>query len=265
MTFYDNLNSAMDYLEDHLEGDLDYQALAKQVGTSLGTLQRLFPLCAGLSLTDYVRHRRLTLAGKDLAQTDTRVIDVAFKYGYDSAVAFSRAFQKFHGVKPSAVKSHQVALKHYPKLIFQAPKFEPELDYEIIKLPQLQLYGRYISTDGQHIKRDAPQLYLDLERDYPDLPHPDYGMVNYLDTREVCEKFEYWVLWQTPRPGTVPYCVPASRWLKLRIPSQESYDIQCMSDHFYENFLPTCNYQLKLDPELEHYHDGVTDFLIPIR
>lgn len=264
MTFYDNLNAAMDYLESHLESDLDYQALAKQAGVSLGTLQRLFPLCAGLSLADYVRHRRLTLAGKDLAQTKARVIDVALKYGYDSAIAFSRAFRKFHGINPSAVKSKYVPLKHYPKLVFQAPKFEPELEYEIIELPEMRLYGRYISTNGRQIKRDAPQFYLDIERNYPELPHPDYGMISYLDTRDVCEKFEYWVLWQTPYSGTQPYHVPASRWLKLHIPSQESDDIQRMSEHFYECFLPTCCYRLKPDPELEYYHDGVTEFLIPI-
>lgn len=264
MTFYTNLNSAMDYLEEHLEGDLDYQILARYAGVNLGTLQRLFPLFAGISLADYIRRRRLTLAGKDLAQTDARIIDLAAKYGYDSATAFSRAFQKFHGVKPSAVKNHSAGLKYYPKLTFSAPQLEPELDYEIVNLPAMQLYGCSIRTDNQHIKRDAPQLYLDIERQYPDLPHPDYGMICYLETRDSLESYEYWVLWQQKRPAMKPYRIPASRWLKICIPSQEARDIQEMSDRFYEKFLPTCCYRLKPDPELEYYHDGVTDFLIPI-
>ncbi len=57
----------MDYLEEYLEGEIDYQTLARCTGVSLGTLQRLFPLLAGITLTDYIRRRRLTLAGKDLA------------------------------------------------------------------------------------------------------------------------------------------------------------------------------------------------------
>ncbi len=264
MTFYNNLNSAMDYLEQHLDGKLDYYVLARKAGVSLGTLQRIFPLFAGITLTDYIRRRRLTLAGKDLVQTDARVIDVAVKYGYESAVAFSRAFQKFHGVKPSMAKNNTVELKYYPKLIFSPPQLEPELDYEIIKLPAMQLFGCSILTDNQHIKRDAPQLYLEIERQYPDLPHPDYGMINYLATRDSLESYEYWVLWQEYHSGMKSYHVPASRWLKICIPSQEARDIQEMSDRFYEKFLPTCCYRLKPDPELEHYHDNVTDFLIPI-
>lgn len=254
----------MDYLEEHLEGEIDYQTLARCTGVSLGTLQRLFPLLAGITLTDYIRRRRLTLAGKDLAQTDARVIDIATKYGYNSAVAFSRAFQKFHGIKPSTVKTSSAELKYYPKLTFSAPQFEAELDYEIINLPAMQLYGHSILTNNKHIKHDAPQFFIDAEQKYPDLPHPDYGMICYLDTRYSLENYEYWLLWQHGQPGMKTYHVPAARWLKICIPSQTARDIQEMSDRFYEKFLPTCCYRLRPDPELEHYHDGVTDFLIPI-
>ena len=254
----------MDYLEEHLEDDLDYQALARRAGVGLGTLQRLFPLFAGISLADYIRRRRLTLAGKDLAQTDARIIDIATKYGYDSAAAFSRAFQKFHGIKPSTVKTSSAELKYYPKLTFSAPQFEPELDYEIISLPAMQLHGCSILTNNKHIKRDAPQFFLDIESKYPNLSHPDYGMICYLETRDSLENYEYCVLWQHGLSDMKTYHIPASRWLKICIPSQEARDIQEMSDRFYQKFLPTCCYRLKPDPELEHYHDGVTDFLIPI-
>lgn len=277
MTFYDNLNSVMDYLEAHLDGELNYSVLARRAGVSLGTLQRLFPLFAGITLADYIRRRRLTLAGKDLAQTDARVIDIAVKYGYDSSVAFSRAFHKFHGIKPSAVKNTVIELKYYPKLTFTAPQFEPELEYEIVQLPAMRLLGCSIRTDNRHIKQDAPQFYCDIQQKYPDLPHPDYGMISYLDTRDSLENYEYWVLWRTPTIAQAqakstqspygalqPYRVAASRWLKICIPSQLARDIQEMSDRFYEKFLPTCHYRLRPTPELEYYHDGVTDFLIPI-
>lgn len=263
MTFYANLNAAMDYLEAHLDDGLDYQVLAQLTGVSFGTLQRIFPLFAGVSLADYIRRRRLSLAGRDLAQTNARVIDVALKYGYDSTAAFSRAFQKFHGIKPSAVKQ-TAALKHYPKLVFSAPQLESPIDYELVTLPELKLFGTSIMTDYDHIKHDAPQLFLDVGQKFPELAHPDYGMISYHDTRDACSGYEYWVLWQAPYTSLRPYTVPASRWLKLHIPSQEATDIQRVSDKFYENFLPTCTYQLKPDPELEYYHDGVTEFLIPI-
>lgn len=264
MTFYDHLNQAIDYLEQHLCDELDYQALAQTVGISASALRHIFPLLSGVSVAEYLRKRRLTLAGRDLAQTNARVIDVAMNYGYDSAIAFSRAFNKFHGIKPSAARNSATRLKYYPKLVFHPQSFAPELSYEVIDLPSLTLYGTGISTDEEHIKNDAPQLYLKVAERWPDLPCPDYGMVAYNKTRYSPTGYEYWVLWRNPSDNLKRRIIPASRWLKFRIYSQESTAIQAMSDLFYLQFLPTCEYKLSPDPELEYYHDGVTDLLIPI-
>lgn len=265
MTFYDRLNQVVDYFEQHLQDEVDLSKAAQIAGVSLSALQRLFPLLAGVSMSEYLRKRRLTLAGRDLAQNNARVIDIALKYGYDSATAFSRAFTKFHGIKPSHVKQQAAQLKYYPKLVFRTQDFSPELTYEIIKLPAMTLYGLSIMTDEAHIRHDAPQLFLDIERERPELGHPDYGMVNYTQTRFIQDGYEYWVLWSQPAPGLKERRVPASRWLKFRINSQEALAIQAMSDLFYLQFLTTCEYELSPEPELEFYHDGVTDLLVPIR
>lgn len=264
LNFYQQLNQLADYLEQHLDEELDYRRLAHMIGVNAYTLQRLFPLLANITLADYQRRRRLTLAGKDLAQKHLRVLDVAIKYGYDSAAAFSRAFQKFHGVKPSTVRTQASRLKYYPKLNLTAPKLDVEFNYEIIEFPSFQLFGIKVQTDYTHIKHDAPQLYLDIEQQYPERPHPDYGMVAYDEGRDSSDCYQYWALWERRYTGCKAYRVPRSRWLKFHIASQEAKDIQAISDNFYEKFLPTCAYQLRPDPELEHYHHGTTDLLIPI-
>ena len=80
MDFYNNLNRMILYIENNLDEEIDYQKLSKMVGVNISTLQRLFPLISGITLTEYIRKRRLTLAGKDLAQSEMKVIDVAIKY-----------------------------------------------------------------------------------------------------------------------------------------------------------------------------------------
>lgn len=265
MAFYDRLNAVISYLEAHLDSEIDETELARCAGTNFNTLKRIFPLLTDLTIADYVRRRRLTLAGRDLAQSDFRVIDLAEKYGYTSATAFARAFTKFHGVKPSEVKRQVSKLKYYPRLTFTRQATDSSLEYEIVELGGIQLYGVGVKTDEQHIRRDAPALYTRAKNQYLDtLGYPEYGMIVYNDTRHSSDGYEYWALWTQPAPGLMPHAVAARRWLKFHIPSQEVCDIQAMSDLFYKKFLPTCEYELTPEPELEYYHDGVTDFLIPI-
>lgn len=263
MNFYENLNKMIDYIEDNLSLTIDIKRLALMVGLNEYTLQRLFSIICNISINEYIRKRRLTLAGRDLVQNDYKIIDVAVKYGYDSPTAFSRAFTKFHGIKPSLVKLNESKLKYYPKLQFDIPKYSSELEYEIIELDKLVLYGIGVKTDSVHIKKDAPNLFINVEKNYSGLPHPDYGMVSYKN-RFNSDTYEYWVLWKNKYYDFDEKIIPKSKWLKFKINSYNSDDIQAMIKMFYCNFLNTCKYKIREIPELEYYQDGVTHFLVPI-
>lgn len=265
MVFYDRLNSVIDYLETHLDSEINYNELARRAGVNINTLQRIFPLLTDVTITDYLRRRRLTLAGRDLVQSNLRIIDLAEKYGYGSVASFSRAFNKFHGIKPSAVKRQASSLSFYPRLSFSRQTIDSSLEYEIIEFATATLYGIKIKTDMAHIRHDAPALYVEAKQRYSELGHPHYGMLNYRETRDSQNGYEYWALWGQPAPGLTPYTIKAKRWLRFRIHSQEARDIQAASDMFYKKFLPTCTYELAPEPELEYYHDNITDFLIPLR
>lgn len=267
MNFYDQLNHYIDLLEQNLSSKIDYQALAAQVNLNFTTLQKVFPLLTGMTLAEYVRGRRLTLAAKDLVQSELRIIDIALQYGYESAAAFSRAFMKFHQMMPSEAKQRAGKLKSLSKLAFAPPQQVRPIAYEVVELPELTLKGLEIISDHNHIGQDAPALYARLLREYPDLPHPDYGMLEYGLGRDDDDDYHYFVLWQDAehwREGFEERKVPARRWLRFCINSQTAEDIQRVSRQFYEEFLLNCDYRLRPEPELEYYHDGVTDFLIPI-
>ena len=117
MNIYKSLNEITEYIDKNLEEEISYDVLAKMLGVNVYTMQRLFTMIAGLSLSEYIRKRRLSSAGYDLYEGNLKVIDVAVKYQYDNATSFSRAFEKFHGIKPSLVNK-ETKLKNFPRIVF---------------------------------------------------------------------------------------------------------------------------------------------------
>lgn len=118
MEWLQKMNEALDYLEEHLEGDPDLEQAARRAGCSGYHFQRIFSYLAGMPLGEYLRRRKMTRAALDL-QGGAKVLDTALRYGYDSPTAFSRAFQKLHGVSPSAARRPGAVLKSYPPIRFQ--------------------------------------------------------------------------------------------------------------------------------------------------
>lgn len=116
MDWITGIQRALDYVEAHMTEPIDYEEAAKRAYSSSFHFQRVFSIVCGFTLGDYIRMRRLSLAGSELASSDIRVIDAALKYGYDTPESFSRAFTRFHGVSPSLAKQGGAALKSFSPL-----------------------------------------------------------------------------------------------------------------------------------------------------
>ena len=93
-----DIQNVLDYIEAHITDELETKELAKLAYISPFYFQRLFSALCGMGVGEYIRCRRLSLAGEELASTNAKVIDVAAKYGYDSPDSFNRAFRRFHGI-----------------------------------------------------------------------------------------------------------------------------------------------------------------------
>lgn len=104
MNWIQGIQSAIDYVEENLTGEIDYEEAAKRACSSPFHFQRVFGILCGFSLGDYIRMRRLSLAGEELSKGGGKIIDIALKYGYDTPESFSRAFTRFHGIAPSEAK-----------------------------------------------------------------------------------------------------------------------------------------------------------------
>lgn len=265
LNIYHSLNLVLDYIEEHLDEKIDYKVLSGMLLTNEYTIQRLFSLLTNMTLTEYIRNRRLSQAGYLLTEQNEKIVDVAIKYQYENATSFSRAFEKFYGIKPSELKKHTAGFKEFPKLFFEEvePTFKP-FEYDIVHLPELTLYGKGIQTTMETIQKDAPKFFKEMEEKYQDTyGSAQFGMVSYEDRFNSCN-FEYWVLYEKEIPNLKKYVIPASRYLSFHIPSQSASSIQKLSHAFYTQFMLGCKYKIRELPELEYYHDDVTDFLVPI-
>lgn len=116
MEYIQSIQKAIDYMEDNLLENINYEDVAKAVYMSNYYFHRIFSLVTGISANEYIKNRRLSLAGQELSMSKSKVIDIAMKYGYDSPESFSRAFTRFHGVSPSLAKNSGVQLKSFNRL-----------------------------------------------------------------------------------------------------------------------------------------------------
>lgn len=116
MDWITGIQNAINYIENHLTEEIDYDKAAAEAACSSFYFQRIFSILCDISLSEYIRNRRLTLAGNELNASNAKVIDIALKYGYESPESFARAFSKFHGITPSEAKKNGSKLKSFSRL-----------------------------------------------------------------------------------------------------------------------------------------------------
>ena len=142
MDSLNSMNKALIYIEEHLTEDIDYNEISKIAFCSEYHFKRMFSYLSGISLSEYIRRRRLTLAALDLKNRNLRIIDVAIKYGYNSADSFSRAFQSMHGILPSEARSENTKIKAFPRMTFQLSiQGGCAMNYRIVEKEPFKLIG----------------------------------------------------------------------------------------------------------------------------
>ena len=163
MDWITGMQKAIDYIEANLTEEIDYEKVAAESFSSSYHFQRVFNILCGYTLGEYIRLRRLSLAGAELANGKEKVIDIAFKYGYDSPDSFAKAFQKFHGITPSQARADGNMLKSFSRLSI---KISLEggviMNYRIEEKPRIVFTGfkrRFTGTPDNRHKQER-DFYL---------------------------------------------------------------------------------------------------------
>ena len=165
MDFLSRMNEVIDYIEAHITDDINYNDVSRIVYCDVYQFGRIFSYVVGISLAEYIRRRRLTLAALELQSGEIKVIDVALKYGYTSPDSFTRAFTSMHGLNPKQACELGVKLKLYPRITFHITiKGDIEMNYRIEEKAAIKCVGGvYHIPKGENGYTYSWEKYLDIK------------------------------------------------------------------------------------------------------
>ena len=147
-----SIQKAINYMEKNILEDINYEDVAREVYMSNYHFHRLFSMITGITANDYIRKRRLSMAGQELSMSNSKVIDISMKYGYDSPESFSKAFVRFHGVTPKEAKGSGIQLKSFNRLVIKIIlEGGTIMDYKIVEKEGLKLLGKVRSFKNEGI------------------------------------------------------------------------------------------------------------------
>ncbi|MGE7839250.1 AraC family transcriptional regulator [Lysinibacillus sp. NPDC093712] len=270
MSWIESIQKAINYIEEHLQDTITMEQIANEVNASVFHFQRTFSILTDMSIADYIRRRRLTLAAQELINTDIKVIDLAFKYGYDSPEAFTKAFRKQHNVTPSEARKQQGPLQSYNRLVIQVSlKGAEPMKYNIVEKEKFQVVGvkrTYNCQKGENLQ-GIPLFWDEVNRQGMDeqlfalndgqikgvlgvcVPDENYKENNLMD---------YWI--GTEHVGDVPENllameVPASKWVVFEVHGPMPDAMQNAWKQIFSEWFPSNPYEPAGTPELEVYTD----------
>jgi AraC family transcriptional regulator len=156
MDFIQNLHRAIDFIEEHILEQITYEDVAKHLFISSYHFHRTFSLVTGITANEYIRNRRLSMAGQEISMSNAKVIDVALKYGYDSPESFTKAFTRFHGITPNVARRAGMKLKSFNRLLIKI-KLEggTVMDYRIEKREGFKLLAKVAKFRNESISEEG--------------------------------------------------------------------------------------------------------------
>lgn len=262
MEWIERLNQSMDYIEQHLTDEIDYGQLGRIACCSAYHFQRMFTYMAGITLSEYIRRRKMSLAAVDLQGSNAKIIDIAEKYGYRSPTAFNRAFQGVHGIAPSSVRNEGVSVKSFPPITFTiSVKGVEEMNYRIESKDAFRIIG--ISAPLQkEIEKNftvVPQMWQDavMNGAIPELASmmdtPPHGLLGVSCCNDE-EDWKYFIAVSSTKDcgKFEEYTVPASTWAIF--PGEgTNQSIQELEQRIVTEWLPTSGYEYANAPDIEVY------------
>ena len=268
MEWNEKLQKIIDYVENHLqrkEEPIGPEKIIEIAGCSYNFFQKVFSYMNGISLAEYIRFRKLTLAGYDLKSTDIKVIDLSYKYGYDSPTSFTKAFQQFHGISPKEARNTTVELQVFPKM--QVSK-KQRYSWRIEHKSSLRLIGKSIRIsceDGiHHIK--IPEFWNECQRNgifskliFMDtgIPNGIFGLFGNYD--EITKEIEYAIMVNSNLKIPEEFqeiIIPEATWATFDCKGAVPQAIQNGWKYLNEEWLIKYPFRHALCPELEWYSAG---------
>lgn len=269
------MNQAIDYIENNLDGDIDYSNAAKFVCCSSYEFQRVFSFMANVTLAEYIRRRRLTLAVHDIQIKREKITDVAIKYGYDSPAAFSRAFKQLHGTTPTSARNAGVLLKTCPRISFKfIIQGVDKMEYKIIQRDAMQVIGinrKMITKNNKHWS-DISEFWEEFKQGGLQDKLNSYALddVVFAITTYSEEGDCFWYMLAVAyndAQNTDHYdimTIPAGTYAVFEVPSEYEDNVGNFTMRIFNEWLPSTGYKLTGGAEIECCTEKETVIWMPI-
>lgn len=271
MDWITGIQNAINYIENHLTEEIDYDKVAAEAACSSFYFQRIFSILCDISLSEYIRNRRLTLAGNELNASNAKVLDVALKYGYESPESFARAFSKFHGITPSEAKKNGSKLKSFTRLSVKIILSGGSvMDYKIVEKEAFEIIEKVEahSIENETNSKSIPDFWTRSHND---------GTVNalfenatdntfifgvcYGNNSDSAKTFNYSIGAICDENTIVPKgfrknTIPARTWAIFECKGAMPKAIQDMWHKITAEFFPTSGYEPTCEMDIEAYTEG---------
>lgn len=272
-----SLNEALNYIERHLLEEADSVKAARHVGISRFYFERTFSALTGMSVSEYIRARRLTLAGQELLSSGAKVIDLALKYGYDTPESFSKAFSRFHGVTPTSARRMSTLMRcQNPLAISIQMEGATRMNYKIEAMDAFTVAGVEQEFHMDSSTQEIPKFWQEFfEKGFHEKVCPMFGICFDADA---AGKFPYMIADKLSTGVELPEGlttreVPAHLWARFACVGAMPGAIQSVTKQIYSEWLPTNGvYEVAQYMEIEMYSAGDTaspdyysEVWIPIR
>lgn len=265
------IQNAIDYIEDNILEAIDYNDVAEQIGFSNFHFHRTFALLAGMTANEYIRKRRLSMAGEELSMSNAKIIDIAFKYGYETPESFSKAFSRFHGFNPSEAKKSGTSLKKFSRFSIKV-KVEGGkiMDYKIEEKGSMKFLTASKSFLNEIINEKENREISDFWTESfkngtietlkkSSVDGGIYGLC--LPTSKESDSFKYGIGIKNtdihrPIENFEIWTVDPSMWAIFKCIGSDGQCIANMWERIFSEFLPASPYKMTAQADLEYYYEN---------
>ncbi|MFA7117528.1 MAG: AraC family transcriptional regulator [Sphaerochaetaceae bacterium] len=274
------LNNSIDFMENHLLEDITIDDIAREVNMSPFYYQKAFKILTGYAVGEYLRNRRLSLAGAELTRGNAKIIDVAYTYGYETPESFSKAFRRFHGVSPQLAKQKEYQLHDFQRLIIKVIiQGGSKMDCRIEKKEAFKIVGRGREFSYDNSYQMIPKFWDEFCKKYCKVENPSskgiFGIC--LDIKKEGGTFQYLIA-DPYEKGPVPEGfkimeIPSFTWAIFTCKGPLPEALQSVNTRIFSEWLPTNGeYEIATGISIEMYtmgdttsKDYISEIWIPVK
>ena len=257
------LNKMIKYIENNLDDEIDFNKLSKIANTNIFILERIFAFLTDMTITEYIKKRRLSKAFEDIKNTNLKIVDIAFKYQFNSAPSFNRAFKRLFDITPTECRKSKDNYKIIPMEYFETNKNKYNFDYELKKIKSTTIYCYHITAKNHSdLLYKIKMLYAKIKKSIYYKEFNEVGMYG-IFSKDII--YHYYLGSTKYFSNLERYEILENEYALFKITSREQADIVNFEEKINNQWIPSTNYNIQNHLKIELYKDNSFLIYLPIK